>query len=90
MRGHYSMGSSESILEADLGVLFRGKTLDDLIQQLLFHVKKFTVDSDDLFGRGMRSPFFTMLYFVLKQNGAKDWWSGLKLSERHIGTAHTI
>src|SRR3989338_6740384 len=36
MRGHYSMGSSESILEADLGVLFRGKTLDDLIQQLLF------------------------------------------------------
>ncbi|NCO98415.1 DUF262 domain-containing protein, partial [bacterium] len=39
MRGHYSMGSSESILEADLGVLFRGKTLDDLIQQLLLHVK---------------------------------------------------
>ena len=90
MRGHYSMGSSESILEADLGVLFRGKTLDDLIQQLLLHVKKFTVDSDDLSGRGIRSPFFTMLYFVLKQNGAKDWWSGLKLSERHAGNAHTI
>jgi len=90
MRGHYSMGSSESILEADLGMLFRGKTLDDLIQQLLLHVKKFTVDSDDLFGRGIRSPFFTMLYFVLKQNGAKDWWSGLKLSERHTGNAHTI
>jgi len=90
MRGHYSMGSSESILEADLGVLFRGKTLDDLIQQLLLHVKKFTVDSYDLSGRGIRSPFFTMLYFVLKQNGAKDWWSGLKLSERYAGNAHTI
>lgn len=90
MRGHYSMGSSESILEADLGILFKGKTLDDLTEQLLLHVKKFTVDSNDLFGRGMRSPFFTMLYFVLKQNDAKDWWSGLKLSERHIGSAHTI
>ena len=90
MRGHYSMGSSESILEADIGVLFRGKTLDALIQQLLLHVKKFNVDSDDLFNRGIRSPFFTMLYFVLKQNGAKDWWSGLKLSERHTGNAHTI
>jgi len=90
MRGHYSMGSSESILEADLGVLFRGKSLDDLIQQLLLHVKKFNVDTDDLFGRGIRSPFFSMLYFVLKQNGAKDWWSGLKLSERHTGNAHTI
>jgi len=90
MRGHYSMGSSESILEADLGVLFRGKSLDDLIQQLLLHVKKFNVDTDDLFGRGIRSPFFSMLYFVLKQNGAKDWWSGLKLSERHTGNAHMI
>jgi hypothetical protein len=90
MRGHYSMGSSESILEADLGVLFRGKSLDDLIQQLLLHVKKFNVDTDDLFGRGIRSPFFSMLYFILKQNGAKDWWSGLKLSERHTGNAHAI
>lgn len=90
MRGHYSMGSSESILEADLGVLFKGKNLDDLIQQLFLHVKKFVVDYDDLNNRGIRSPFFSMLYFVLKQNGVKDWWSGLKLSERHTGNAHTI
>lgn len=90
MRGHYSMGSSESILEADLGVLFRSKSLDALIQQLFLHVKKFNVDSGDLLNRSIRSPFFTMLYFVLKQNGAKDWWSGLKLSERHTGNAHTI
>jgi len=31
-----------------------------------------------------------MLYFVLKNNGAKDWFSGLKLSEKHTGRAHTI
>lgn len=90
MRGHYSMGSSESILDADLGVLFKGKNLDDLAQQLFLHVKKFVVDYDDLNNRGIRSPFFSMLYFVLKQNGVKDWWSGLKLSERHTGNAHTI
>ncbi len=90
MRGHYSMGSSESILDADLGVLFKGKNLDDLTQQLFLHVKKFVVDYDDLNNRGIRSPFFSMLYFVFKQNGVKDWWSGLKLSERHTGNAHTI
>jgi hypothetical protein len=90
MRGHYSMGSSESILDADLGILFRTKNLDELIQQLFLHVKKFVVDSDDLYNRGIRSPLFSMLYFVLKQNGVKDWWSGLKLSERHTGSAHTI
>ena len=31
-----------------------------------------------------------MLYFVLRQNGAKDWWSGLKLTEKHTGSAHAI
>ncbi len=90
MRGHYSMGSSESILDADLGILFRNKGLDDLINQLYLHVKKFDVDYDDLMKRGRRSPFFSMLYFVFKHNGVKDWWSGLKLSDKHTGSAHTI
>ena len=84
------MGSSESILDADLGILFRGKGLDELINQLHLHVKKFDVDYNDLAGRSIRSPFFSMLYFVFKTNGVKDWWSGLKLSDKHTGTAHTI
>ena len=90
MRGHYSMGSSESILEGDLSILFKKKSLDELINQLQLHVKKFTVDSDDLAGKGMRSPFFSTLYFVLEQNGAKDWFSGLGLSDQHVGKAHKI
>ena len=90
MRGHYSMGSSESILDADLSMLFKGKGLDELINQLHLHVKKFDVDSEDVHNKGIRSPIFSMMYFVLKQNGAKDWWSGLRLSEQHAGNAHAI
>lgn len=90
MRGHYSMGSSESILDGDLSLLFKDKKLSDLMQQLQQHVKKFEVDAGDLVGRGIRSPFFSMLYFVLEQNGAKDWFSGLRLSERHAGKAHKL
>lgn len=90
MRGHYGMGSSESILDADLSTLFRSNSLDDLINQLHLHVKKFVVDVDDLVNRGIRSPFFSMLYFVFKHNGAKDWLSGLQLSDKHTGRAHTI
>ena len=90
MRGHYGMGSSESILDADISVLTKTRALEALEDQLRFHVKKFEVDTDDLVGRSTRSPFFSMLYFVLKQNGAKDWWSGLKLSEKHMGSAHKI
>jgi hypothetical protein len=90
MRGHYSMGSSETILDADLGTLFNERGLDSLINQLHLHVKKFEVDYDDLLMRSTRSPFFSMLYFVFKNKGVKDWWSGLKLSDKHTGNAHTI
>lgn len=90
MRGHYSLGSSESILEADLSLLFKNKKPADLIDQLRQHVKKFNVDAEDIAGRGIRSPFFSMLYFVLKHNGAKDWISGLKLSDKHSGRAHAL
>lgn len=90
MRAHYSMGSSESILDADLSILFKGKNLDELLAQLHLHVKKFDVDVSDLFGRGIRSPFFSMLYFVLRKNGAKDWFDDLKLSDQHVGKAHSI
>jgi hypothetical protein len=90
MRGHYGMGSSESILDADLSTLFKTKSIDDLISQLHLHVKKFVVDVDDLVNRSIRSPLFSMLYFVLKHNGAKDWLSGLQLSDKHTGRAHTI
>jgi len=65
MRGHYSMGSSESILDADLSILNKSKSLDKLIEQLKGHVKKFNVDASDLAGKRTISPFFTMLYFVL-------------------------
>ena len=90
MRGHYSMGSSESILDADLSSLFKNKNLIELISILQNHVKKFSVDVDDLSGKSRRSPMFSMLYFVLKQNEAKDWFSGLRLSERHIGKSHSL
>ncbi len=90
IRGHYSMGSSESILDLDLSTLFRTNNIDELINQLQLHVKKFSIDSDDILHKGIRSPLFYMMYFVLKQNGAKDWWTGLSLSHKHIGKSHSL
>lgn len=90
MRGHYGMGSSESILDADLSILFKSKSLEKLITQLYQHVKKFEVGPEDVEKKGIRSPFFSMLYFVLRKNDAKDWWTGLSLSDRHTGNSHKI
>jgi hypothetical protein len=90
MRGHYSMGSSETILDADLKVLFDTKDLDVLFDKLSGHVKKLKIDTADVSGKGINSPLFTMLYFVLRSRGAHDWWNGLELSGNHNAQEHSI
>ena len=90
MRAHYSMGSSESWLDVDLAALFKTKSLDNLLKQLQQHVKQFEIGYSDLEQRGVRNPLFSMLYFVLRQNGAKDWLSGIKLSNKHVGKSHKL
>ncbi len=90
MHGHYSRGSSETILDGDLALLFRTESLDNLLKQLQQHVKQFEVTYADVEHRGIRNPLFSMLYFVLRHNGAKDWLSGLKLSSKHVGKSHRL
>lgn len=90
MRGHYGMGSSETILDRDLSTLTRGGSIEDLLQILSDHVKKFEVDKRDVAGKGVGSPLFSMLFVVFKANGAKDWKTGLSLSDRHFGSAHKL
>jgi len=90
MRGHYSLGSSETILDADLSVLFKEKNLDSLMATLVQHVKRLEVEAADLIGKSIRSPFFSMLYFVLRKNGAEDWFTGIKLSDNNVSKNHTI
>lgn len=90
MRGHYSLGASESILDADLSTLFNKNNLEYLNNVLLNQLKRFEVISDDLKHRGTSGPFFSMLYLILKEKGAKDWFTGLPLSNKHIGKSHLL
>ncbi len=90
MRGHYGMWSSEWLLDADVSILFKTNSVDELINQLKLHVKKFIVDSEDIAYKSIRSPLFSMLYFVLKANGAKDRKTWLGLSDKNIWKSHKI
>jgi hypothetical protein len=90
MVGHYSHGSTESILDSDLSILFKKKSLPDLIQALRTNTKSFNVDASDIAYKNRTSPFFSMLYFILRQEGVKDWQTGLLISENATGRSHAI
>lgn len=89
IKAHYS-GSAETTLDSDLATLFRAKTIKELLVQLKQEIKQFEVFYSDVQQRGIRNPLFSMLYLVLREQGAKDWFSGISLSKSHVGKSHRL
>jgi len=89
MRGHYS-ASSESTLDTDLNVLFKGGSFENLIDIVKQRFGRIYVEPADLVGRGARSSLFSLAYLALKHSGARDWKTGLGLSLTHQGSYHYI
>ncbi len=89
--GHYSRGSSESILEADINTIRKkGGSVADLHEILVRQVGRTSFNTGDLKGKGRRSPLFSMAYIAAKKNNAKDWFTGLGLSKFSKGKFHKI
>ncbi len=90
MKGRYSRGSTESLLDADLNVIKKGGGPKELIEILKQQFGRLDVDIQDLIGRGAGSPLFSMVFLTLKNKGAKDWYSGLGISLNSQGRYHYI
>jgi hypothetical protein len=89
-RGRYSRGSTETLLNEDLAIIFRKGDVADLMGPVSRQFGRLTIEAGDLAGRGANSPLFSLAYLALKDSGAKDWFSGLGLSLAHQGRLHFI
>lgn len=89
-RGRYSRGSTETLLNEDLAIIFRSGDIGTLIEPVKRQFGRLHVEPNDLAGRGVNSPLFSLAYLALKASGAKDWYSGLGLSLTHQGKLHFI
>lgn len=89
-RGRYSRGSTETLLNEDLAIIFRGNGVAGLIEPLRRQFGRLHIEPGDLAGRGANSPLFSLAYVALKDAGACDWYSGLGLSLTHQGKLHFI
>lgn len=89
-RGRYSRGSTETLLNEDLAILFRGEGISGLIEPVKRQFGRLHIEPGDIAGRGVNSPLFSLAYLALKAAGAKDWYSGLGLSLTHQGKLHFI
>ena len=89
--GHYSRGSSESILDADINIILKKKNpLDEMMTILERQTGRLEFNDADLIGKWKRSPLFNMAYLAIKQNDGKDWFTGIALSFNNRGKSHKI
>lgn len=89
-KGRYSRGSTESLLNEDLAIIFRSGDVAALMEPVKRQFGRLHIEPSDLQGRGVTSPLFSLAYLALKASGAKDWYSGLGLSLTHQGKLHFI
>lgn len=89
-RGRYSRGSTESLLNEDLAIIFRTGNIAALLEPVRGQFGRLHIAPADLAARGANSPLFSLSYLALKDAGARDWHSGLGLSLAHQGRLHFI
>lgn len=89
-RGRYSRGSTETLLNEDLAIVFRSGDVSSLLEPVKRQFGRLHIEPSDLASRGSNSPLFSLAYLALKHEGAKDWFSGLGVSLTHQGKMHFI
>lgn len=90
MKGRYGLGSSEGLLDSDISALHRTQNLDELLSILKLQVKNFYASVDELKGKSRRSPYFSMLFIIGKQQGIRDWFTGVAIGEKMVGRIHAL
>lgn len=89
-KGHYSRGSSETILNQDLSMIKEGYAADDLVNRLKLQVGRLDITPEELEGRNQRSALFKTMFLAFRAEGARDWQSNLAISLAHSGNLHKL
>ena len=87
--GRYA-GSTESVLAQDLNILERGEGTDGLIKQLRTMRGSLDISPMDFHGWSTGARFYPLLYLLTRTSHAKDWGSGVELSNMLLGKTSSL
>jgi hypothetical protein len=82
--GRYA-GSTESVLAQDLNIIDSGEGIDGLLRLLRQNRGDLTIRPEDFWGWSTGARFYPFLYLLTRVNHAKDWGSGIELSNALLG-----
>lgn len=81
--GRYS--SKVLLVDKDIKALNESGSLHKLYDNLKHDISSFTVTTDMLRGAYYQSKFLPLLFTIIKNNGASDWFTGISLSSESVG-----
>lgn len=90
VKGRYSRGSSETLLDQDLATLRQGGGAEGLTDRLRLQVGRLDISPEELEGRNQRSALFKAMFLAFRASGARDWNSNLAIALGHRGVQHQL
>lgn len=90
MWGRYSKGSTETVLDEDLGLIRDyERPIEPMMEKIRLQSGRLDVKEEDLAVSSVKNPFFSMMYILARNANAKDWHSGLVISaDTNSGLRH--
>ena len=90
VKGRYSRGSSETLLDQDLATLRQSGGAAELIDRLRLQVGRLDITPGELEGRSQRSALFKTMFLAFRAAEARDWHSNLAIALGHRGAQHRL
>lgn len=90
IKGRFSRGSSETILDQDLTALQKNTSVSSLFQLLDTQVGRRDILANDLTHRNSQSAYFKSMFIAFQNDGAIDWFTALKISLKYAGNTHKL
>lgn len=90
MWGRYTRRGKSSPLEQDVVTISRENTPESLIRNFEREVPYFDVKPENIQGVPVTSPFFNMMFIIIKSFGAVDWFNGQLLHSKLIGGSYRL
>ena len=84
--GHYSKGSSESIMDQDLAAIDKGTPLVEMFGAFQKQGWSGKIAEGDIKGKFHGSAYFGLMYLAMHEAGAKDWYQDSIISLGNVGS----
>lgn len=83
-------GSPETKIDQDLKAVESSNSINSMVANLRRDVASFDITPEMIEGKYQRHSFLPLIFAILREKNAKDWFTGTVLSSTNVGPEHQL